>query len=207
LSDEERRQGKGFAVIDRRHWSDERAATEDATKRDVEKPAYVAELERALAEKERKLLEFAAAHQSSVDDFDDARVRLRREVAKDVERSRRQLLIEFLDVIDNLDRALDAVEHGGDAATLAEGVALVRDLFVTKLEAFGVTRVVALGQRFDPAMHEALSTVPTDDPSVDGQIVGVIREGYAIGGEVLRPAAVAVAQAPLQPGGLSPSKA
>lgn len=203
MSDEDRRQDKGFAVIDRRHWSQESAKEVAATEREVERPAYVAELERALAEKERKLREFAAAHQSSVDDFDDARARLRREVAKDVERSRRLLLIEFLDVVDNLDRAIDAAAQTGDPATLLEGVALVRDLFVSKLQGFGVARVEALGQRFDPARHEALSTVPTTDPAIDGRIVGVIREGYAIGDEVLRPAAVAVAQAPLPPGGIS----
>jgi molecular chaperone GrpE len=205
LSDDDQRSDKGFAVIDRRHWKQEDAADAAATEREVERPAYVAELERALAEKERKLVEFAAAHQSSVDDFDDARARLRREVAKDVERGRRQLLVEFLDVVDNLDRALDAAEQTTDPAVLLEGVAMVRDQFVSKLEAFGVTRVAALGQRFDPALHEALSTVPTDDPAADGQIVGVIREGYAIAGEVLRPAAVAVAQAPLPPGGISRS--
>jgi molecular chaperone GrpE len=51
------------------------------------------------------------------------------------------------------------------------------------------------GQRFDPALHEAVSTVPAALPDDDGLIVGVVRHGYRIGDDVLRPAAVAVAKA------------
>jgi molecular chaperone GrpE len=68
----------------------------------------------------------------------------------------------------------------------------VRDLFRAKLEGFGVTRVPAAGQRFDPSQHEALSLAPVADPAEDGVIVAVVREGYAIGEELLRPASVVV---------------
>jgi molecular chaperone GrpE len=86
---------------------------------------------------------------------------------------------------------------------LLQGVAMVRDLFVSKLEGLGVARVEALGTRFDPRRHEALTVVPVEDPGSDGEVVSVIREGYRIGDDILRPAAVAVAQGPLPPGGLS----
>ena len=135
-----------------------------------------------------------AAHQESLSDIEGARDRIRREVSKEAELSRRSLLVEFLDVIDNLDRALEAAETTPDPEALMRGVAMVRDLFVSKLGAFGVTRLEALGHRFDPAIHEAITVVPVEDTEQDGRVVGVIREGYAIGNEVLRPAGVAVAR-------------
>jgi molecular chaperone GrpE len=73
---------------------------------------------------------------------------------------------------------------------------MVRQQFLAKLEGFGVKRIEALGVDFDPALHEAVTTVPADDDSVDGRVVGVIAPGYRIGDEILRPALVAVGKAP-----------
>jgi len=66
--------------------------------------------------------------------------------------------------------------------------------FVAKLAGFGVTRIDALDQPFDPTCHEAVTTVPVTDPASDHAVVGVVRPGYRMGDEVLRPAQVAVAQ-------------
>jgi molecular chaperone GrpE len=71
----------------------------------------------------------------------------------------------------------------------------VRRQFLGKLEGMGVRRIEADGQPFDPALHEAVTAVPVSDADRDGQVVGVIRQGYRINDEVLRPAAVAVAKA------------
>jgi molecular chaperone GrpE len=62
-----------------------------------------------------------------------------------------------------------------------------------ELDGHGVRPIDAAGRPFDPARHEAAATVPVADPSQDGIVVGVIRQGYAIRDEVLRPAIVAVA--------------
>ena len=75
-----------------------------------------------------------------------------------------------------------------------EGVELVRRQFLAKLEGFGVKRIESAEQRFNPQLHEAISTVPAATPEHDGLIVGVVRQGYRIGDDVLRPAAVAVAK-------------
>jgi molecular chaperone GrpE len=73
-----------------------------------------------------------------------------------------------------------------------QGVELVRNQFLSKLGAHGVRRVDATGERFDPAMHEAIVVMPTDDPAEDGTVGAVIAPGYMIGDEILRPASVAV---------------
>ena len=77
---------------------------------------------------------------------------------------------------------------------LLQGVDLVHQQFLAKLESFGVTRVDALGLPFDPAAHEAVTIVPVTDPARDHVVVGIVKHGYAVGDEVLRPAQVAVGQ-------------
>lgn len=72
---------------------------------------------------------------------------------------------------------------------------MVHRQFLSKLEGLGVTRIDVGTGPFDPAVHEAVTTVPASPSAQDGAIVGIIRHGYSIGGDVLRPAAVAVAQA------------
>jgi molecular chaperone GrpE len=70
----------------------------------------------------------------------------------------------------------------------------VRQQFISTLEGLGVTRVDPLNQPFDPAKHEAVSTVPAPSPELDGHVIGVVRPGYVMGEDVLRPAQVAVAR-------------
>lgn len=179
---------KGFTVVDRRASSmDDDTAAEAAASGPAEaKPAYVEQLERALAEKERKLRELAA-------EVTAVQERVRRETSKDVERHRRAVLADLLELADHLDRALGA--SGPDGKGLVEGVGLVRDLLFEKLAAHGVARIEALGERFDPKRHEAQALVPVEEAARDGLVVDVYRQGYAIGADVLRPAGVAVGRA------------
>jgi molecular chaperone GrpE len=182
-------------VTDRRWWARAEGAPAAADEPKL-KPTYIEELEARIAAKDAEIQQLLAKYRGASDEFDQARARLRKEVTKDVERGRRQMLVSFLDVLDNLDRALAA---GGDAPAdaaatgggLVQGVALVRQQFLATLEGFGVTRVDPMGASFDPERHEAVSTVSAAGvPS--GQVVGVVRPGYLIGDEVLRPAMVAV---------------
>ena len=180
---------KGFTVVDRRASSmpDDAVAEAGAREPAASKPAYVEQIELALAEKERKLRELSA-------ELGAVQERARREAAREVERNRRALLVELLEVVDGLDRALGASGATGTAG-VAEGVGLVREMLVQKLAAFGVERIEALGARFDPKRHEAQAVVHVDDAARDGLVVDVFREGYAKGGDVIRPAGVAVGRA------------
>jgi molecular chaperone GrpE len=182
-------------VVDRRWW----ARGEDApgaSQPGSLKPSYVEELERKIADAEKQAQEYLGKYRQASQEFDDARARVRKELAKDAERSRREVLVSLLEVLDNLDRAIDAAKRGGkDAADpLLQGVDMVRQQFLAKLEGFGVTRIATQGAMFDPLLHEAVTTVPGEAAS-DCRIAGVIANGYRIGDEVLRPALVAVAKA------------
>lgn len=177
-------------VIDRRHWAAEDGAETDEA---PAKPSYVEELENKLQAAEQLRRETLEKHKRALSEFENARVRLTREGALEVKRHRRDVLIEMLDVFDNLDRALEASgESNSDG--LRDGVAMVRDQFLAKLEGFDVKRVPSLGADFDPELHEAVSTVPVDADQ-DGKVVGVIKEAFTIGDETLRPAVVAVGRA------------
>src|SRR5690242_9642205 len=180
-------------VTDRRWW-----ARNDANESSVPaeepklKPKYVEELEAQLAEKNLEIQQLLGKYRGASEEFDQARARLRKEMSKDVERGRRSMLVSFLEVLDNLDRALDhAAERADDP--FVQGVSLVRQQFLSTLETFGVTRIDPLGQPFDPSKHDAVSTIAATGNVPPGHVAGVVRPGYLIGDEVLRPAQVAVA--------------
>jgi molecular chaperone GrpE len=185
-------------VVDRRWWA-RKEGDESAEESGVRKPTYVEDLERRLAEAGAKLQTYAAEHRRSIDEFEQVKTRIRRDVAREVERGRRAVLVELLDVVDNLDRAIVAARTGGPGdpvnpalESLTRGVELVREHFLAKLTSFGVIRLDVLGEPFDASRHEAVTTTVVADPANDGLIVAVVKEGYAIGEEILRPASVVV---------------
>jgi molecular chaperone GrpE len=180
-------------VVDRRWWA--RGETSAEAESAERKPTYVEDLERRLSDLSNALQNALSERRRAIDEFDQVKSRIRRDVAREVERGRRVVLTELLEVLDNLDRAIEAArrsEGQTEAQALLRGVELVRDLFRAKLEGFGVGRMTAAGQRFDASQHEALSTAPVTDPAEDGVIVAVVKEGYVIGEELLRPASVVV---------------
>ena len=181
-------------VVDRRWWARGESAesTDDPPER---KPTVVEDLEQRLTESQERLQAVLIEHRRAAEDFEAARIRMRRDVAREVERGRRTVLAELLEVVDNLDRAVAAARHSNltDASeTLLRGVELVHEQFLAKLHGFGVSRLDAAGHAFNPELHEAVSLVPVSDPARAGTVVSVLKEGYMIGDELLRPASVAV---------------
>jgi molecular chaperone GrpE len=180
-------------VTDRRWWAREDGETPAVADEPKLKPTYVEELETRLAAKDAELQQLIAKYRGAADEFDQARARLRKEVGKDVERGRRAVLVSFLEVLDNLDRALAAAGER-NADPLVQGVSLVHQQFLATLEGLGVRRLEPVGRPFDPARHEAVTTVAATAATPPTTVVGIIRPGYVIGDDVLRPAQVAVAQ-------------
>jgi molecular chaperone GrpE (heat shock protein) len=100
---------KSFNVVDKSFGVQEQddEAASDGEETAPDKPAYVIELEQAIGEKDQVLKGVIAQHQETLAEFDKAKERLAREVGKEVERNRRGLIVDFLDVVDNLERALE----------------------------------------------------------------------------------------------------
>jgi len=182
-------------VVDRRWWA--RGETDEAVEEvGVRKPTYVEDLERRLADQAAQLQSVLTDQRRVADEFDRVKQRMRRDTAREVERARRAIVAEMLEVIDNLDRAIAAARGvSASGESLLTGVELVRDQFLSKLAIFGVTRFASQGQPFDAARHEAVSMVAVEDPALDGTVASVLTEGYAIGDELLRPARVVVGHA------------
>lgn len=114
---------------------------------------------------------------------------------------------EMLAVADNLRRAIDNIPADKLAADelakkLAEGVELTERGLIAALEKFQIKRVAAVGQKFDPHLHQAMMEVETDQ-APPGTVVHEMQAGYTIHDRLLRPALVSVAKsgtASLQPG-------
>jgi len=183
-------------VVDRRWWArtQENADSDaHADERGDRKPTAVEALEQQLTDKTAQLQSVLTEQRRALDEFEQIKTRMRREVGREVERGKRAVLAELLEVLDNLDRAIAAArETPASVDTLLRGVELVRDQFLAKLEAFGVVRIDAVGQPFDATIHDAVSMAPVTDAAQDGRVVAVAKEGYAIGDELLRPATVVV---------------
>jgi len=129
-------------------------------------------------------------------DFDNYRKRAQRDQENLVARAHERLVKELLPVVDDLERALDAAaEH--EEAKLEEGVRFVHRNLAEVLAREGLAEVETNG-RFDPHVHEALLTQPSE--AEEGSVIDVVQKGYRLGDRVLRPARVVVAAAPADDG-------
>jgi molecular chaperone GrpE (heat shock protein) len=125
-------------------------------------------------------------------ELEAAKARVERDAHKAQNEMREQLVMQLLPVLDNLDRTISAAQG---APSVIDGVRLVRRQIIGVLEGFGLRRLEALHQRFDPAIHEAISVAPVRDPRQDGLIVDQLEPGYAMGDKLLRAARVIVGRA------------
>lgn len=126
-------------------------------------------------------------------DFDNYRKRSRRDVEEANRKGLERALIEVLPVADNLERAIQAATQSPESAAILEGVRMVLKLTEDALARLGTERIVSVGQPFDPGLHEAVQQVESEEPA--GTVVIEMVPGYRLGGKLLRPAMVAVAQA------------
>jgi molecular chaperone GrpE len=151
--------------------------------------AEIDDLRRQIQDNQDRLLRALA-------ETENVRRRLERTADDRVKYANEALLRDLLPVLDNFDRALTAARGGsGAAANVLEGVDLIQRELFRVLERAGLSRYSAVGQRFDPARHEAIARVVSVDAAPD-TVVSETGPGYLLHGRVLRPALVAVAAAP-----------
>lgn len=128
-------------------------------------------------------------------DFDNFRKRTRRDLEDTAARSREELLRELLPIFDNLERAAEAAETAVDAAAVAEGVTMVLKQFDDIGGRVGIERMVAVGERFDPQVHDAVQQMESADHDA-GTIMAEVMPGYRLKERLVRPAMVVVARPP-----------
>jgi molecular chaperone GrpE len=147
--------------------------------------------ELAAAKRERD--EYLELAQRTKADFENYRKRVARETSEALARGKADLARQLLPALDNLERALAAGVDASAHGALVEGVAMVRDELRSRLEEAGVEAFDPTGEKFDPQLHEALSTRPADGTE-SGVVVETVEKGYRLNGQVLRAAKVVVSQ-------------
>jgi molecular chaperone GrpE len=141
-------------------------------------------LEGELEESRDKHLRLAA-------EFDNYRKRVARERGELTDRAQAGLASRLLDALDDLDR-LTATMDSLPVEALREALSLVDKKFWKQLEGAGLEQIDPVGAPFDPAEHEAVSTVPPPSPEMDHQVSATFQTGYRFKGALVRPARVQV---------------
>ena len=158
------------------------------------KPTYVEELEARTQAAEQKTLEvqsrFDQLRKQLQAETDETRQRLNRAADERALREKADFIAGLLPVLDNLQRATDAADSGSPEL-IAEGLRRTASGFENALAAAGVEPIEAVGETFDPEMHEAIETVEVD-PQEEGKVIAQHTRGYRIGDRLLRPARVKV---------------
>jgi molecular chaperone GrpE len=153
----------------------------------------LAALSAELEELQLKSQEYLDGWQRERAEFANYKKRMERDRDQMKQNLTGDLIRRYLEVLDDLDRALKNRPQGGEGAVWAEGIELIYRKLSAILEAEGVQLLEAEGQPFDPNLHEAISQEPSDDHE-SGQVIEVIKNGYRLGDRILRPAMVRIAQ-------------
>jgi molecular chaperone GrpE len=155
-------------------------------------PSDVEHLQRRARMAEDRLTEVLSAYRQVKSENEGFRDRVSRDVTRQFERRHEKLLLKFIDILDNLDRALEAAEQTYAGNPLIEGLILVRTQLLQTLQKEGLERVPVLGLPYDPAFSEAVGTQPVEDPEHDHVVVRELLRGYRLHGRVARASRVVV---------------
>jgi len=179
-----------FEVVDKRHFANvESIPVESLPEEQPRYPTFVEELMAKVATTERR---FEEKKKEFDQEIARTKTRLEADYARKLEIAKADMLLPFLDVLDNLERATALSAETGSAGSLLEGVKLTVELFRAKLQSLGVEPIPVLDQPFDPNTSQAVGIVELSDSSRDGIVVEEALPGYRMGGQLLRAAQVKV---------------
>lgn len=150
-----------------------------------------AELRKRLKQKEALAHEYLNDLKRIKAEFENYKKRIDKERAGFVDLATSGLVKRLLPVLDDFERAIAATHKHENSEKLLEGLELVYSHFVDALKQEGLSEIEAVGQEFDPRFHEAVLQVECR-PDNDGRVVEVMRKGYMVKDQVIRPAMVKV---------------
>ena len=127
-------------------------------------------------------------------EFDNYRKRTVKEKADLIKNGGEKAMLGLLPVIDDFERAIDAIDNSSDVESLKEGVDLIYNKFMKYLESQQVKPMESTGTDFDADIYEAVTTFPAPDESMKGKVIDTVQKGYTINEKVLRHAKVVVGQ-------------
>lgn len=167
-------------------------------KRFEELRANLSETKQALEQSQQEAAEYKDKYLRALAETENVRKRIRQQGEENARIQREGLLRDLLSIIDNLERAVAAARDGGNGQPIVQGVEMVLRSMTDFLRGHGVTQVTAVGQPFDPLLHEAVDSVESSHHEPNTVVDEFVR-GYYIGDRVLRPARVAVSRLPENP--------
>lgn len=126
-------------------------------------------------------------------EFENVKKRLEKERMDFLKYANEGLILEFLPILDNLEIAEKHIKEAKDFKAVQEGVDMIQNQIQKFLKDIGVEKLKALGQTFDPNLHEAVETEESSDVD-DGIVVEELKPGYNFNGRLLRPASVKIAK-------------
>ena len=169
------------------------AETENTEQKSEEKKELTPE--EKIAELEKQLEEQKKSYVYLMADFENYRKRTLSEKQDLLKYGGSETLKKLLPVIDDLERAIDAMEKTDDVASVKEGVNLIYSKFKTYLEQNNLTVIpAAMGDDFNDDIHEAMTMFPAPTPELKGKIVDCVTKGYKLNDKVIRYAKVVVGQ-------------
>lgn len=156
-------------------------------------PEDIEALKLELAEAQAKANEYLDGWQRSRAEFANFKKRLERDQAQAYQTAAGSVIKRYLEILDDLERALKKRPQNDEGVAWAEGIELIYHKLLASLEAEGLKVMNIEGQLFDPNLHEAITQEESADHQ-SGQIIEVLQHGYLLGDRVLRPARVRVAK-------------
>ncbi len=149
-------------------------------------------LRKQVETKDAQLAQVMTAYRGLKKETERLRKRIETRQKRRFEQSKNDFIGNFVEVLDNLDRAIDSIENNFDSDSVLEGIILVRSRLVQLLREEGLEKIFVGGQSFDPTHSEAAGIEPVDDASQDNVVLKELQRGYMLKGALLRPARVIV---------------
>jgi molecular chaperone GrpE len=143
---------------------------------------------------EDRLAEVLAAYRKLKTENEGYRDRITRNLERRFDQRRERLLLRFIEILDNLDRALDAAQSAYAGNPLIEGLILVRTQLLQTLQEEGLERIPVVGLPYDPVVSEAVETTPVEDPEQHHVVMKDLQRGYKLNGRVARASKVTVGE-------------
>ena len=147
-----------------------------------------------LDRKDKQIEQVMEAYRSTKSESERLRERISKTEKRRFEQSKGDFIARFVEVLDNLDRAIDSIEQSFDADSVLQGIMLVRSRLVQLLKTEGLEKIFVRGQPFDPMHSEAAEMEVVPDETQDGVVVKELQPGYMLKGSLLRAARVVVGQ-------------
>ena len=191
---EDEREENDFAASEASEPVDEVTSSPDQTEDKPEEESPGADSpEDELSRAQSEAAEYLDGWQRARAEFANYKKRVERESEDGRQRITSEIIVRYLNIMDDLERALGNAPEGKDFQEWVSGIELIHQKFESILDSEGVECIEAEGERFDPNLHEAISYEDTEDFE-GGSIIAVTQRGYKLGDRIVRPAMVRVAK-------------